>query len=176
MKQSYMILISLLFFACVSQPSLKEYQASNDDEKKVIEIISEWENAVNSYDAKRLYSLFSTEAIQTSTKKGSLKWDIFPREEWYPIIKRRIKESYVGSGLRFKLFSPENIRFEKIEAHLIIPYKLSSTKINYRENGIFNFELKKDGSNWTILKFRCEILNSNHRDWPEYQKWVKNKK
>lgn len=178
MKRSYVILVSVVFiFACASKPSLKNYQARSDDEKRVVEIISEWENAANSYDAQRLYSLYSPKAtIQTSTKKGSLKWKIFNREEWFPIIKQRLEESYVASGLRFKFFLPENIRIEKSEAQLIIPYKLSSFEINYLETGLFNFELNMKNSTWTIVKLRYEILTSNHSDWPEYQKWIKKKK
>jgi hypothetical protein len=178
MKRSYVILVSVVvIFACALQPSFRDYQARNADEKQVVEIISAFENAANSYDAQGLYSLYSPEAtIQTSTKRGSLKWKIFSREEWLPIIKRRIEESYIGSGLRFKFFPPENIRVEKSEAYLIIPYKLSSPQINYLETGLFNFELNKKNVVWAIVKFRYEILTSNHFNWPEYQKWIKKKK
>jgi len=178
MKISILIYLSVVFiFACASQPSIGDYPARSEDEKQVLKIITEVEDAANSYDAHRLYSLYSPQAtIQTSTKKGSLKWMIFDREEWFPIIKRRYEESYVGSGLRFKFYQPENIKVGQSQAQLTIPYKLSSTRINYWETGLFRFELEKENSAWTIVKFRYEILTSNHSDWPEYKKWIKKKK
>ena len=123
------------------------------------------------------YSLYAPEAtVQTSTKMGSLKWEIFSREEWFSIIQRRFQESYVGSGLEFKFFKPKSIAIEGDEARVTIPYELSSFEINYSETGFFNFELKKESFGWTITKFRYEILTSNHQEWGEYQLWLKNRK
>jgi|GEM_PF-2320660 hypothetical protein len=172
-RSSGIIFLLFLIFACVSQPSLQNYQAESTDEKKVIEVVSEFQNAANTYDARRMYSLYSPEAtIQTSTKLGSLKWEIFKREEWFKVIKQRFEESYVGSGLEFKFYPPKNIQVQENDAFLIIPYKLSSFQTDYLETGLFNFELKKKSSVWNIIKFRYEILTSNHSDWPEYQKWI----
>jgi len=75
-----------------------------------------------------LYSPKAT--VQTSTKYGSLKWGIFDREEWFPIIQRRFQESYTGSGLRFHFFEPKSIAIEEGEARVTIPYELSSSVIN----------------------------------------------
>ncbi len=171
----FVLVISIL--SCAAQPSLLDYQVKSSDEQQVINIISEFQNAANSYDGQRLYSLYAPEAtVQTSTKMGSLKWKIFTREEWLPIVQRRFKESYVGSGLKFKFFVPKSVEIEEDEAHLTIPYKLSSSAINYSETGLFNFELKKKSFGWAITKFRYEIMNSNHPEWYEFQLWLKKQK
>lgn len=178
MRWSFMIYsIVILVLACAGQPSLLDYQVKSTDEQQVVNIISEFENAANSYDAQRLYTLYAPEAtIQTSTKHGSLNWEVLIREEWLPIVQRRYQESYVNSGLIFKFFEPKSIVIEGDKARISIPYKLSSLTINYSETGLFKFKLSKNSFGWIITKFRYEILISNHRQWNEYQQWLKQRK
>ena len=176
-----MSLLSVLFvsslLSCATRPSLLDYPPKSTAEQQVLRIISEFEKAANAYDAQRLYALYAPEAtVQTSTKKGSLKWGIFNREEWFVIVQRRFQESYVGSGLAFTFFEPENLVIEKDKARVTIPYELSSLQMNYSETGFFKFELEKTISDWTITKFRYRLLTSNHSDWPEYQMWLKKQK
>jgi hypothetical protein len=132
MRMSFLIFSLVIFIlSCAAQPSLLDYKAKGIDEQQVVNIIYEWEKAANAYDAQRMYSLYSPKAtVQTSTKYGSLKWGIFDREEWFPIIQRRFQESYTGSGLRFHFFEPKSIAIEEDEARVTIPYELSSSVIN----------------------------------------------
>jgi hypothetical protein len=142
-------------------PSLECYQARSLDEREIVKLLFDYQNAYNAYDAVEVLSLYLPGAIIKAGIRDDWSENIVTKEEYDRIIGENFSKRKMYC-FTLKLFLPKEVNVEKNTAKFIVPFVTYSVTQHYWEKGIFNFEFRKTDSGWFISKDIWEILDLHY--------------
>ncbi|MBW2039015.1 MAG: hypothetical protein JRI46_05370 [Deltaproteobacteria bacterium] len=177
-RLSVLLMFMILAFACVTTPTLKDYPAKGSDEKGIIQLLLNLENALNSYDPKGVLRAYASDAkVWTSDYDARWSLRMFTKDELETHIAK-IAPRIEKAMLKYKYLKPRNIYIQGNQACMMVPYEIVSTSpdSNYREKGIHYFELVKINQDWFISKSIWETTDCNYSNWQELQRSNRNNK
>jgi hypothetical protein len=132
---SFFIILSIAIIGSCGTP-IEEYQAKNNDEKEIIDVLIKFTEVVNLGDTEEVLKLFH-EKGEYVTGRGRVS---IPR---YELAKRK-PEDWLDDGLR-KFYNPE-IDIKGNEAKVLLQARFG----NYKTPKLFTF-IKENGR-WIIMK------------------------
>jgi hypothetical protein len=115
---------------------IEKYQAKNYDEKKIIDLLIRYTEAVNKGDSEKIIPLFHENGVYIASA-GSIILSREKMSEWKP-------EDWTASGIR-KIYNPE-ITINGNEAKVTAKVKYG----NVSYGGIFT--LIKENNEWLIMR------------------------
>ncbi len=138
--------------------TLKDYQARNLDEEKIVKLTLDYQEAYNLYDSKRILAVYLPGAIIKTRMKDDSSEHTVTKEEYLDILVDKIAAWKLYS-FKLKLFTPNTINVQGNSAQLNVPFMIYSISQDYWEKGIFNFDFRKADSGWFISRNTWKILD-----------------
>jgi hypothetical protein len=138
--------------------TLKDYQARNLDEEKIVKLTLDYQEAYNLYDSKRILAVYLPGAIIKTRMKDDSSEHTVTKEEYLDILVDKIAAWKLYS-FKLKLFTPNKINVQGNSAQLNVPFIIYSIPQDYWEKGIFNFDFRKADSGWFISRNTWKILD-----------------
>ena len=131
----FLFLLSFLLICSCSTP-IEEYQAKNDDEKDIIDLLIRYTEAVNTGDSEKIVTLFH-ENGKYVTGRGDIALSREKMTKWKP-------EDWLYDGER-KFYNPE-ISLNGNEAEVMVHVKFE------KYTTAIIFTLVKENDKWLIMR------------------------
>jgi DNA-binding transcriptional LysR family regulator len=136
-RTTFIFILSFSFLlVCSCSTPIEKYQAKNDDEKKIIDLLIRYTEAVNKGDSEKIIPLFHENGVYVASA-GSIILSREKMSKWKP-------EDWQALGIR-KLYDPE-ITINGNEAKVMSKVKYGNTSYSQI------FTLVKENDEWLIMR------------------------
>jgi hypothetical protein len=133
----FIIFIALQLFLIYScSTPIEEYQAKDNDEKEIIDLLIRYTEAINTGDSEKILTLFHEKGVYVASD-GNITLSREKMSEWK-------RENWLSYGLR-KLYNPE-IKLNGNEAEVMVKVKYGN--VSYAQI----FTLVKENDKWLIMR------------------------
>ena len=165
-KFAALIILGILFNGSTSAreltlkgyQDLKNYQARNVDEEKIVKLALNYQKAYNLYDHKGVLAVYLPGAIIKAGIKDDRSEHLVTKEEFFGLLAEKLT-TWKLYNFQLKLFTPKKINIQGSNAKLSVPFIIYSITQGYWEKGIFKFDFRRSNSGWFISRHTWEIID-----------------